>query len=267
MPVGSAAYGLWLTQKGKVLADSTVLRSGANEFRVVSFSVPAAVLKERIESYLIADEVTVLDESSQWARFALWGESAGAALATVLGGVPAVGQFTETKAGIGLRGRIAAGSFELLVPAATAGAVAQQLRSSGAQPGEGDAAVRERILAGIPAIPADIGANDLPNEGGLDEVAISYTKGCYLGQEVMARLKNLGQVRRYLHVIRGPGPAPAPSAALYQGAKKVGDVRSVAINGNGFVAMAMLSLVNFDAAQPLSLSSEGPAEIQVVRRV
>jgi folate-binding protein YgfZ len=224
-------------------------------------------LKERIESYLIADEVTVVDETNRWARFALWGEGASAALATIVGVVPATGQFAGTKDGIAFRGRMARESFELLVPAETSAAVAQRLGSLGAQPAESEAAERERILAGIPAIPADIGANDLPNEGGLDEVAISYTKGCYLGQEVMARLKNLGQVRRYLHVVRGAGTMPAPATLLYQGAKKVGDVRSVARDGDGFVAMAMLSLVNFDAAQPLSGSSEGPATIKVVRHV
>lgn len=266
-PVGSAAYGLWLTQKGKVLADSTMLRRGANEFRVVSFSASAAVLRERIESYLISDDVTVRDETAQWDRIALWGEGAAAALSALLGSALAAGKFIEAKNGIAFGGRLAAGSFELLIPTGTGDATAQQFNAAGGQRVETAAADRARILAGIPAIPVDIGANDLPNEGGLDDVAISYTKGCYLGQEVMARLKNLGQVRRRLHVVRGAGTTPVASTALYQGDKKVGDIRSAASEGDGFVAMAMLSLVNLDAAKLLSLSAGGAAEIQVVRRV
>jgi hypothetical protein len=116
---------------------------------------------------------------------------------------------------------------------------------------------RIRILAGIPAVPRDLGSGDLPNEGGLEETAISYTKGCYLGQEVMARLKNLGQVRRRLHVVRGSGALPRSQEPLFQGQKKVGEFRSVAGDEQGFVALAMLSLVQLDPASALSLTPDG----------
>ena len=75
---------------------------------------------------------------------------------------------------------------------------------------------------------------------GSTTVAISYTKGCYLGQEVMARLKNLGHVRRRLHIVRGEGEPPAAGAQLFQNERKVGEVRSTARDGRGFVAIAML---------------------------
>ncbi|HEX7632355.1 MAG TPA: folate-binding protein, partial [Lacunisphaera sp.] len=106
-----------------------------------------------------------------------------------------------------------------------------------------------------------IGSGDLPNEAGLESVAISYTKGCYLGQEVMARLKNLGQVRRRLHVVHGRGTPPRPRTALYQGDKKVGEIRSIAPRGDDFVALAMLSLVNFKAGVGLSREPGGAATI------
>jgi folate-binding protein YgfZ len=130
------------------------------------------------------------------------------------------------------------------------------------------AAELARLRDAIPAMPGDIGPRDLPNEGGLEEIAISYTKGCYLGQEVMARLKNLGQVRRRLHLVRGAGVAPVPpGTALYQGERKVGETRSVAAEGDGFVAMAMLSLVNLDPEAALALSPEGRADIRILQRV
>lgn len=122
-----------------------------------------------------------------------------------------------------------------------------------------------RISAGIPVVPVDLGSGDLPNEGGLEDSALSYTKGCYLGQEVMARLKNLGQVRRRIQVVRGRGPVPIARMALYQGEKKVGEVRSVASRGEAFVAMVMLSLINLNPAERLSLAPGGPADITLDR--
>jgi folate-binding protein YgfZ len=132
--------------------------------------------------------------------------------------------------------------------------LADVLARSGAVRSTREALEAERIASALPAVPVDIGPSDLPNEGGLDVDAISYTKGCYLGQEVMARLKNLGQVRRRLMVVAGRGEAPAPHTPLRQGEKQVGETRSSARVGDGFVAMAMVSLVNFDRAAPLALA-------------
>jgi folate-binding protein YgfZ len=135
-----------------------------------------------------------------------------------------------------------------------------------AEPASRAAAELARLRAGIPSVPADIGPRDLPAEGALDDVAISFTKGCYLGQEVIARLKNLGQVRRALHLVSGAGAPPAAGTPLYQGDRKVGDVRSGAADGENFIAMAMLSLVNLAAGAPLGLSPGG-GEIRILRRV
>ncbi len=90
---------------------------------------------------------------------------------------------------------------------------------------------------------ADIGPTDLPNEGGLETEAISYTKGCYLGQEVMARLKNMGQVRRRLLRVHGTGEPPTRLAPVFQAARKVGEVRSAVRDGAGWVGLALVSLV------------------------
>jgi folate-binding protein YgfZ len=118
-----------------------------------------------------------------------------------------------------------------------------------------------RIDANIAAIPADLGPTELPNEGGLENVAISYTKGCYLGQEVMARLKSMGQVRRQLLRVTGSGPIPTRPAKLYQGAKSVGEVRSAVPAGEGFIGLALLSLLNLRRDAGLSLGSDLPATL------
>jgi folate-binding protein YgfZ len=116
-----------------------------------------------------------------------------------------------------------------------------------------------RLRAGVPAIPAEVGPEDLPNEAGLDDVAISYTKGCYLGQEVMARLKSMGRVRRQLmRVVAGAlvsVPTPAP---LFQGEKKVGELRGVtSVPSGGSVGLAMCTLLALAPDEPLALAPSG----------
>jgi folate-binding protein YgfZ len=262
-PPRSATYGLWLDQKGKVLADSHVLGISENEFLVTSAHSAAELILRRLESYIIADEVTLKDETPATKGLLLMGEHAGDALEQILGSRPARNRFVGGKGVMAFAGRRAAGeNFEVIGDANAIRNVQAQLRASGVRDLSGDELEFARITAGIPRVPWDVGPGDLPNEAGLEDGAISYTKGCYLGQEVMARLKNLGQVRRRLHVVRGRGFPPASRTALYQADKKVGEIRSAAGRENEFVALAMLSLVNFRADAGLSVEPAGPADLR-----
>ncbi|MDP1581769.1 MAG: folate-binding protein [Candidatus Didemnitutus sp.] len=263
---GQFAYGLWLNQKGKVLADSFVLRVGDNESLVFSPRAGSAALRERIEAYLIADEVDVVDETDRWVALGVFGEGVAAAV-TKLGVpiIPARGYFASVDGAHLFAGRFTrAENFWWLAPRDSLVVWQQKLVASGAHEISFAAAEVARLRDAIPAVPDDIGAGDLPAEGGLDAAAISYTKGCYLGQEVVARLKNLGQVRRRLHLLRGTGEPPEPRTALYQGEQRVGELRSVAATPEGFLALAMLSLVTFDAARGLSLQAQQPLRAHVV---
>jgi folate-binding protein YgfZ len=253
VPVGQSAYGLWLDLKGKVLADSQVLKRGENDYLIASFSINAPGLLARLDAYLIADEVELEDQTGAWTSILLWGD--GADDLSPPAGVLA---WPSRRAGLASR--------QWLVPADALESVRTQVQER-ATPAGAAAAELARLQAGVPSIPADIGPRDLPNEGSLDESAISYTKGCYLGQEVMARLKNLGQVRRRLHLVRGNGTPPVPGTALFQGERKVGETRSAAAEGGGFLAMAMLSLVNLDAAGRLALDPGSSADIGILQRV
>ena len=251
---GAAAYGLWLDLKGKVLADSHVLKLAQNIFLVVSFSSTAAQLLMRLQSYLIADEVELVDESRDWSSVLFWGDG-------VADIVPPAGGLVLPSRRAGLDG------VQWLVPVHQNEVVSAQLKKFPSIKGDRTGAELARLRAGVPAVPVDIGSRDLPNEGGLDEVAISYTKGCYLGQEVMARLKNLGQVRRRLHLVQGGGVPPTPGTALYQGDRKVGETRSAVADGDNFLTLAMLSLVNLDPAAGLGLAPGLPPVLKILRRV
>jgi folate-binding protein YgfZ len=267
-PAGSVSYGLWLNQKGRVIADSHILRLGDNDFCVISFDSPAQVVRERLEAYLVADEVVIENELEELTGLAVWGEGTGEAVTKLTGSRPLAGRWSEKDGIRAFAGRrSAAENYELLMPSTRHGDFCGSLRAMGLKETDATAAERERILGGLPAVPADIGLNDLPNEGGLDEAAISYTKGCYLGQEVMARLKNLGQIRRRLHVVQGSGEPPLSATALYQHGRKVGELRSSARDGSGFVAMAMLSLLHLNATENLGFNPEDPASIRILRRV
>ncbi|MBP7481410.1 MAG: tRNA-modifying protein YgfZ, partial [Lacunisphaera sp.] len=204
------------------------------------------------------------DETATGHALALWGEGGQEAIRRLIGEVPAPGRFVRNGELLVFCGRRLPGdNWVLLGPEKAFAEIREHLLAGGAVD-TGPAEMEfERITAGLPVVPADIGPGDLPNEGGLEDAAISYTKGCYLGQEVMARLKNLGQVRRQLRVVRGRGTPPVAQAALYQGEKKVGEIRSVGTRADEFAALAMLSLVNFTPTAGLSLEPVGPVVMTV----
>jgi tRNA-modifying protein YgfZ len=222
-----ARYGLWLNQKGKVLADSFVVMGSEAAATVVSVFSPAAVIRERLEAYIIADDVAVTDVTSDWTAFAVLGEGAGEILAP------------WRQSALIFRGRRWGGeSWECIYPVGElAGLPAARVIAD-------EDLERLRIEAGFPKIPEEVGPGDLPNEAGLEHDAISYTKGCYLGQEVMARLKMMGQVRRRLMRVRGRGlavPARLP-VSLVCGDKTVGELRTAIAAAEGFVGVAMVTI-------------------------
>lgn len=231
---GEGRYGLWLNQKGKVVADSFVVAAPEGAFFVGSYYSPAALIRERLEAFIIADDVAIEDETAAWRGV------------TVLADEPRETVAADLAGGVLLAGRRERSRhWEWVAPAA---AVAAAVAAAGGEAVTADAMERRRIRAGVPAVPADVGPNDLPNEAGLDEDAISYTKGCYLGQEVMARLKAMGQVRRRLVRVSGPGAAPAVPGALFLGERSVGEVRSAVADGDGFIGLAMVSRLHVKSA-------------------
>jgi len=245
------AYGLWLNGKGKIIADSFV-RAAPNpgEFWVGSYFCPSPELRRRLEEYIVADEVEVADATAEWQGLAVLGPGAGAW---------ATGAAAAAPGSVAFPGRRASGeAWELLWPESAAEAMGSRLGPLAA--GGPDELERERIAAGIPAIPRDAGPADLPPEADLPAAAISYAKGCYTGQEVIARLKTRGRVRRSLRRVRGAGPAPAVPAPLWHGEKKIGEIRSAIAAGGEFLGLAMVQTdVPADAALALAAAADPAA--------
>ena len=258
------AYGLWLNQKGKVLADSFVLRQ-AEGWLVFSLFSAADVIKLRLETYVIADDVMVEDVTSQWAGVSFVGQGAAEAVGECAGfALPVQGAFAEKDGGVVFQGRRSTEpNWEWLYPIGTDD-TASALSGIGLTELSAADMERLRIEALIPSVPRDIGPDDLPNEGGLERDAISYTKGCYLGQEVMARLKTMGQVRRRLLRVEGPVEVPPVlPAPLFTDGKKIGELRSAVRTETGFVGLAMISLLGVTGRRLLSFSPESPADIVI----
>jgi len=248
---GGSAYGLWLDRKGRVIADAQVIRASEGEgFSIASPGSSAAVIGKHLGDHIIADEVEMADETGLFRGIALVGEG--------------VGDWLAGQPGAGLRfpgRRAAVENWEWVYPGEAGPAVAAAVAGLPvAEPAEME---RMRIEAGIPAVPADIGPADLPNEGGLDQVAISYSKGCYTGQEVMARVKNLGRVRRRLVRVAGTGAVPAVPAGLWRAGQREGELRSAVPTAAGFAGLALVAVGAASPGQALALSAGGPPGVLV----
>ena len=114
---GSAVFGLWLNQKGKVLADSYVLKLAENEFLVVSVASPATVIRQRLEEYIVADDVTLADETAAVHGFAVWGRGCTGQLEQVLGVTLTAGQFASSREVFVFSGRRVRGeNYEIIWP-------------------------------------------------------------------------------------------------------------------------------------------------------
>ncbi|MCA1725333.1 MAG: folate-binding protein, partial [Thermomicrobia bacterium] len=122
--------------------------------------------------------------------------------------------------------------YDLFAPVSLLPILWHRLTSAGATAAGLEAYDIARIESGRPEWGIDIDETTIPQEANFDELhAISYTKGCYTGQETVARVHFRGHVNRHLRALRFNGALPPARAALVDGtAKQVGDVRSIALS-------------------------------------
>ena len=250
MQVGEARYGFLLTQKGRVLGDVVVIFESVEQLKLASWSLSPDILTDRLESYIIADDVELADETPQWKGW----QAAGSDVVSWLG------QYRITSGaefmGWAEANALPPGSIRLL--ASTEPAWPDGWQSIGDLGFE-----VARVSAGIPQVPEDLGAGDFPQETGQEKVGVSFTKGCYLGQEVMARLATTGRVRRQLRQVQGTGGPPSKSGSpLDQNGKKVGELRStVETDAGRWIGLAMINLAHFGASDPVSLPGGAIVEV------
>lgn len=226
---GLAAKGLLLTIQGRVTADVRVLATSDALLLDVDVRVRAAML-EALEKLVVADDVE-LGDPGPIAPIGLEGPGVPGLLAAAGVAVPAEGHDEVRVGGVVVRAlrasEVRGPGVVLFGPAAGAAAVWDALVTAGAVPCGMQALEARRIEAGVPRVGIDMDGSTLALEVPVEDL-ISTTKGCYLGQEVVARGTARGQVQRRLVGVRFAGPQPAPGAALRHAGKDVGRVTSVA---------------------------------------
>jgi folate-binding protein YgfZ len=233
----SGCYALMLSPQGRILADFHVLQRG-DEIWLETESRGLADVRARLERHIIADDVALEDRSAGVVRIGVEGAAAPALLTRTLGTAP--GLATDCAADFELGGQrvcVAAfgwsGSpaFQLIAPADAESALVEALRAA-ATPElpllDGDAQVLEilRIEAGIPRLFRELGPEVLPPEARLVPRAVSLGKGCYTGQEIVARLVSRGAESHRLVALRFAGDPPAPGTELRGDGRPVGSVTS-----------------------------------------
>ncbi len=232
----SGCYATVLTSKGRIVADLHVLLRDRSFWLETSAAAVGAVI-EYLERHLIADDVSLSDISDTVDRLALEGPLAKRVLEKASGssGVPEVDAWTEVRLGdaavaVAHYGWSGEPGFQLLAPVGSGDGVARALEAAGSGLGlvSADPETVEilRIEAGIPAFGAELDETVLPAEARLDR-AVSRSKACYVGQEVVARMQAAGRVS---HLLVGlaieAGPVPEPGSAVTAGTAEVGEVTS-----------------------------------------
>ena len=247
---GAGCYALLLTPQGRLVADLHVLLDGEALWLELEREVLAVVM-ERLERFIIADDVSLTEHSDAWLRFALEGPAARRVLESAAGGAELPNLADDAWCAVAVDGvavRVAAFSFtggealQLFVPAGEEPRVLAALTGAEGVV-EGDASLLEllRVEAGTPWQGRELDESVLPAEARVER-AVSTTKGCYTGQEVVARMRSRDRQRSQLVGLRLAGAQlPAPGDALSADGRRVGELTSVVASPRfGAIALGYL---------------------------
>jgi folate-binding protein YgfZ len=239
---GRCTYGLWLDLKGKVIADSVIFCEGGERFRIMSEYSNSTTIAQKLDQHIIADDV-VIDHMPLGGAIALIGMGAIAILDALGYLIPESATFVHqdgVRVSCGRRSQEV--SFELWSDSAAKLAdLKVRLVQMGVMFASYERVQIIRIAAGVPSVPVEIGPQDLPGEGGLVGDGVSLTKGCFLGQEVVARMHNVGRSQRALFSVSGSGTPPVCPIVVYNSdSKKIGELRSAFSVDHGWQGVALL---------------------------
>jgi len=187
-----------------------------------------------LDRYIFREDVQLVDRTSELAEMLLAGRKSGALLAEVAGVIPPTERLTHMPTEIGgcqvILRRVdwtEQGGYLIQSSAEDATKISKVLTDAGAVPCSSEVFEIARVEAGTPQFGQDISHDNLPQEIDRDALAISFTKGCYIGQETVARIDALGHVNRKLRGIRFSGDdVPPAGTELTATDKKAGQVTS-----------------------------------------
>lgn len=224
---GEGQYAALLDRKGHMQADMRVLRPAPEEIWLDTEPEGLEAARKHLQMYKIGREVEVTDVSDERSIFSLIGPRSAE-----VAGTPPLPENTCEATAVGGVECLAAGTAEgidLIVASAESDALRRALADAGAVEVSSEAAEILRIEAGSPRFGAEMGTATMPAEAGIVEATVSFTKGCYIGQETVARLHYKGKPNRNLRGLRLSGPA-GPGTALRLGEKEVGTLGSACVS-------------------------------------
>jgi folate-binding protein YgfZ len=271
---GHGCYAAVLTAKGKIVSDLRVFRTAPDSYLVDAPPRSARAWADTARKYVNPRLARQADVSESTTDIGVFGPRAHHAVhdATGIGAAALAALPAYAHAQVEIEGamvRVArvpdlgVEGFELFAPRETHDALWRRLLSAGAMPGGLEAWEIARVEAGRPEWGLDMDENTLVQEANLDELhAISYTKGCYLGQETVARVHFRGHVNRHLRALRLTGDVlpPARAGLVDDTGKSIGEIRSAVLSPRlGSIALGMVRReVAFGSAVELRWDDDGP---------
>ena len=239
-------YSFVLDAKGRIQADLQAFQRG--EFYLLETEVSQiATLREYFDRYIVMDDVEIGDISLKLTSIGVAGPLTAQTLRSaglIHPSKPDAGSPTTPQDEL-KPGQLADGSWEgrgftlvrdpvavrnwheIWLAPENAEAFWNRLLSAGASPVGAEALEQQRILLGLPRIGVDIGARELPQETG-QSYALHVAKGCYIGQEIVERIRARGQVHRVFSGLVLEGPVASQGSKIMAGDKEAGEVTSSA---------------------------------------
>lgn len=224
---GQGVYAFFLNAQGRVLADAIIL-CRENDLLISVEPQVCGKIYAHIDRHIIADDVTLADVSESTSELAVEGPNAAAILAE-LGAVLPTEPFGFTDwDGISVVLASATGvpGYRLLVPAEAKASLMDSLAAAGAVPAAVEETETVRLEHGTPRYGVDFTESHIAQETGLAH-ALNFNKGCYLGQEIVERVRSRGHINKVLTPLEvEAASAPAPGAKVAVDGAEAGEITS-----------------------------------------
>lgn len=269
---GGGLYGFVTDRKGRVVSDFVLSAIGGAEEGHYLLELPAGraeAVEGMLSPYILADRVEIA-RRDDLGLLAVAGPEAEKRLREQTGVQPPADDWTHAETEIaGIPVRLvrrplvfAAPCWSVWVAKDRAVELVEALAAAGATVVSHQAAEIARVAAGLPRWGAEFDDGHLPQETGLEDHAVSYTKGCYLGQEVVARIHYRGGVQKEMTALRFTEGEPEPGADLSHDDRSVGTVGSVVHHPErGVLGLAVVHRRGREAG---TVAVEGGGRAQVV---
>ncbi len=235
---GEGCYSALLDRKGHLQGDMRVLRF-EDGLRIDTEAIAGDAVLRHLAMYKVGRDVEVEEATEELTVISVIGPSAEQ---VALGG-PAGPENSHRAATLGGAECIAVSTdlgVDLLAPRDSAGAVLAALAEAGAEPVSEAAAEIARVETGRPRFGHEMTTATMPQEAGINDRAVSFTKGCYIGQETVARLHYRGKPNRHLRGLRLSAPA-AEGDPVRLGERELGTIGTAVISpARGPIALAIL---------------------------